>query len=294
MDIIIPDYRSQMVKCLHCNSQMAKGATRQQHHLDSKCRPYQAYVARDQAVSEPQKKLTQVSIAPTVKLPDNHIALLHRTAAMSVYMTNLPFTHFENPYVSAHEKAFYPQYTPPSHNLLAGPLLDEAYNIVKAEVDNKLLARDLNFFTDETGNIRKERVINFCCHVPPSATSTGGGFHIKAETGVAETMDAKTQALWLYQQFIDTTKGELGRVNCLTTDTCGVMRSVARELAGMPGMDHVFFTLCDSHGLQLLLGDILELSLFKRIIKGAQWIVTSFLNSHKELSILWKFMEEVS
>lgn len=213
---------------------------------------------------------------------------------MSVYMTNLPFSHYKNSYVSAHEKAFFPQYVPPSHTLFAGPLLDKTYNIVKAKVDKQLLAQDLNFFTDKTANIWKEQVINFCCHAPPFATSRGRGFHIKAKAAVAETMDAKIQAYWLYQRFIDTTNSELARVNCLTTDTCGVMRSVARELAGFPSMDHVFFTLCDSHGFQLLLGDIVEKPFIKRIIKDAQWIVTSFFNSHKELSILWRFIEEVS
>ena len=60
-----------MVQIFHCNSQTAKGALRQQSHLDSDCRLYETQVARNQAVSEPEKNFIQVSIAPTARLSDN-------------------------------------------------------------------------------------------------------------------------------------------------------------------------------------------------------------------------------
>ncbi len=86
-------------------------------------------------------------------------------------------------------------YKSPNRKLLAGKLLDEAYETVKIKVNQMLNScNHLSFFTDETVNIRKERIINLCCHVPSSATSNGGGFHLKAMTGVAEKMSAAVQA----------------------------------------------------------------------------------------------------
>lgn len=56
----------------------------------------------------------------------------------------------------------------------------------------------LNFFSDESANIKKERVINLCVYAPKTTTCTGEGFHLKVEAGVAETMDARTQTLWIH------------------------------------------------------------------------------------------------
>lgn len=128
------------------------------------------------------------------------IALANRTAAMAVYMTNLPFNHYENPYVLAHQQALHPRYKPPNRRAMAGILLKEAYNDAKRKLDAQLdVCNHLNFFTDEIANICKQCVINLCCHVPPTSTTTGGGFHIKAETGVTRTMTAKVQANWVTQ-----------------------------------------------------------------------------------------------
>lgn len=146
---------------------------------------------------------------------------------------------------------------------MSGPLLDEAYITVKKKVDAQLdVCNHLNFFTDETANIRKERVINLCCHVPSTATSNGGGFHLKAETGVARTMTAKVQAEWIVKGCKEATHNQTWRINCLGTDTCSTMRSMWTEVTNHPNMAHIFTVPCDSHSLQLRLGDILEKSFF--------------------------------
>lgn len=114
---------------------------------------------------------------------------------MAVYMTNLPFNHYENTYVQEHELALYPAYKGPNRKQMSRPLLDEAYTTVKRKVDAQLdICNYLNFCTDKTTNIRKERVINLCYHIPPTATFNEGRFHLKAETEVARTITAKIQA----------------------------------------------------------------------------------------------------
>ena len=286
--------KTPMVQCIHCQKQMAKGTTRQQEHLDFRCTSYKvhmmAYIAQQE--EEGQKPHIQSTLIARHVLPAEQVLRLHRTAAMACYMTNLPFSHWENPYVREHERQLHAGYVPPSHSQLAGPLLEWAYGNVKEKVDSILRAPDLNFFTDETTNVRKERVINFCCHVPKTATSTGGGFHLKADVGIARVMDGEVQARWLHEQLVSVTGGELWRVNSVATDTCDTMRKVARLLAKLPGMQHVFFVGCDSHGLQLLLKDILKKPFIAKALKKAQRIAVSFLASPKELSILWDYMEQ--
>ena len=103
------------------------------------------------------------------------ITYTYRAAAMSIYMTNLPFNHFGNSYVIVHHQALNPGYKPPHYKLVEGKLLNEAYETVGFKVIQELNAYNyLRFFTDETTNIRRERVIDFCCHVyslSPSITN---------------------------------------------------------------------------------------------------------------------------
>ena len=283
-----------MVECIHCQKQMAKGTSRQQQHLDFNCMRYKIHMASTIAKQEEEGEKPHIQSTLTARhvCPPEQVLRLHRTAAMACYMTNLPFSHWENPYVRDHERQLHPNYTPPTHTQLAGSLLEWAYGHVKEKVDKQLRASDLNFFTDETTNIRKERVINFCCHVPKTSTSRGGGFHLKADVAIARTMDGEIQAQWLYEQLISATGGELWRVNSIATDTCDTMRRAARFLIKLPGLQHVFHVLCDSHGLQLLLGDIIEKPFITKVWKRAQRIAVAFLSSPKELAILWEYMEQ--
>jgi hypothetical protein len=149
---------------------------------------------------EQKKDSTKISVQSLIislirPLNQAQVVHAHRAAAMSVYMTNLSFNHFENSYVIAHHQALNSSYTSSNRKLVKDKLLDEIYETIKIKVDQQLNAcKYLSFFTDETVNIRKERVINLCCHVPSSATSNERDFHLKAMIEVAEKMSAAVQA----------------------------------------------------------------------------------------------------
>lgn len=116
--------RKKQVQCAHCGKKAAKRTTRQQKHLDS-CTAYQN---RPQNGPIPLPSLSQATLLSNMRpLSTSMTASLHWTAAMAVYMSNLPFNHYENPYVQAHEHTLHPNYAPPSHTALSGPLLEEAY-----------------------------------------------------------------------------------------------------------------------------------------------------------------------
>lgn len=294
-DFIDETKREPQHRCIHCNYTASKHVDRGLQHL-TKCEEYMKHKQNKSDDTKPSTDLKQLSIVSSVR-PLSQIQILHanRTAAMAVYMTNLPFNHYENDYILLYQQALHPGYKPPNRKAIAGPLLEDAYQNVKKKVHDQLdVCAYLNFFTDETANIRKEKLINLCCHAPQSSTSTGGGFHIKAETGIARIMTAKVQAEWVVKGCKEATNNQLWRINYIGTDTCSTMRSMWEEISKIPETSHVFTVPCDSHSLQLLMGDILKRPFFDDIIQKCQTIVTAFRASHKELAILWEFQMRVS
>lgn len=79
---------------------------------------------------------------------------------------------------------------------------------------------------------------------------------------------------------------QLKRVNCIATDICAIMKLMWSLIEQHPKMKHVFFVFCDSHGLQLLLGDVVKFFFFAKTIRQAQLIVTSFRVFNKEMAKL--------
>ncbi len=186
--IIVPGRALTTVRCRHCQYVLTMKATRQQAHLN-KCT---AYINRSFNLfsSSVQTKLS----SQIRSLPSSTIKTLNRTTAMTVYMLNLSFNHYENSYVRAHEHVFHTQCTSSLHLIMTEVLLNEIYQMMKTKIDSMLMSHYLNFFSDESINIRKKRVINLCMHVSKTATSNEEEFHLRIEVDVTEIMNAKTQA----------------------------------------------------------------------------------------------------
>jgi hypothetical protein len=69
------------------------------------------------------------------------------------------------------------------------------------------------------------------------------------------------------------------------------MRKVHDILQSTSELKHVFFTLCDSHGLQLLIKDILQLPWFADVIKSISKIAGSFKKARLQLAILREYQK---
>ena len=82
------------------------------------------------------------------------------------------------------------------------------------------------------------------------------------------------------------------RINSITTNTCATQKKAARILASRQEFQKVFFVPCDSHGLQLLIKNIVELPWFNAILKKAQSIVTAFTSALKQLGLLRNCMRD--
>jgi hypothetical protein len=78
----------------------------------------------------------------------------------------------------------------PQHKEIAGPLLDLQYKLTTSKVDAILDAEPcLNFVTDESSNIRRQRVQNLCIN-----TASYGAFYIRSETLGAGTLNGEWNA----------------------------------------------------------------------------------------------------
>lgn len=76
------------------------------------------------------------------------------------------------------------------------------------------------------------------------------------------------------------------RINSVGTDTCNTMRDTWNRMTRDPRAKHVFFIPCDSHGLKLLMKDIIETTWFSDRFQSAQNVVTHFNKSPKQLTLL--------
>lgn len=81
-------------------------------------------------------------------------------------------------------------------------------------------------------------------------------------------------------------------MSSLSTDTCATMQSTWTGLAKHPSLSHSFFVPCDSHGLQLLIKDLLESAPFSDTITKAQTIVSAFRCAKKQYTILREKQEK--
>jgi hypothetical protein len=180
VDVVIESKKLSQHKCNHCNHQSSKNAARDQQHLKI-CDAFKRDQAQKKEMKTDQKSVQLLITSLFRSLISAQIAHAYRAIAMSVYMTNLSFNHFENVYVIAHHQALSSSYKSSYRKLLTDKLLNEIYDIVKFKVNQMSKSCNyLNFYIDETINIRKERVMNLCCHV-----FNERDFHLKASIEIA-------------------------------------------------------------------------------------------------------------
>ena len=151
----------------------------------------------------------------------------------------------------------------------------------------------MNFYTDESNNIRKERVINFIVYAPRGCGTDGGAFYLHSEINGSKTMDADTQLAYVIRRATIALDGQLFRMNSLSTDMYSTMRSLWKKLRASKELRHVFCSPCNSHGIQLFLKDILQLPWFKTVLSRVQQVVRAFRAAHKEYNLLREFQMDV-
>lgn len=112
-------------------------------------------------------------------------------------------------------------------------------------------------------------------------------------------MTAEATCTLVLNLLMELFKGNLSLLNAFSTDTCNQMRATWKGLSLIPEFQHCFFIPCNSHGLQLLIKDLLVEKKAKRgqlaiiptaiqtFFKKAYRIVVAFRKALLQLAILW-------
>jgi hypothetical protein len=169
---------------------------------------------------------------------------------------------------------------------MVGTLLPKLYDIHKAHVREVIHQEEfINLVMDESTDVAHNRIINLCV-----ATSKGAFYWETRDSGSnAQTAEFLTN--WLVERVDALMGGDWSRINSISTDTCNTMRAVWQNLRCLPSRKHIFCIPCDSHGLQLLIKDILSISPYDRLVEKAETIASWFHRSHLQLKILQDHQE---
>jgi hypothetical protein len=185
---------------------------------------------------------------------------------------------------------FVPHYNPPDRRTIADSILTECYENLQTKVNTRLAKEQhINVVFDETSNVRNQRILNI------SFNTKSGSYYYRSDDMKDKTLDATTTANWVFSKLQEFLSPELdwSRINSFATDTCNTMKAVWRVLSAKPELQHAFFIPCDSHGIQLVIKDILQLPSIQHTFTSAANIVTHFRNSPKQYAILRSKQTEI-
>src|SRR5438552_76135 len=261
--------------CKHCSQSYAKNQTCFAKYL-KKCTAFQKTISKESqhtsAFSNAMNaRTTSQSEINFPRLTAKQKLELDIKAAMWCFMGNHAFTMFENPFGKSFLQSLNPAYIPPSRHAIPGRLLDAVYSQVRTQTDELIASLPhINVITDESTNINKARICNISIH------SEHGSTHYLSEDILAKRMTTSAAAEWLRNHLLTLSNGDLSRLNSLGTDTCKVMLNMCLQLQQYDDLKHCFFIPCDSHGIQLLIKDLLQIPRFQEVLKQAQTVVKAF------------------
>jgi hypothetical protein len=208
--------------------------------------------------------------------------LIDLSMAAICYVEAVPFSLFESDIVKTALSRLHPAYKLPTRKSIAGPLLEESYDKLQSKVRKIITGLQLlNIITDESTNINNARIANI------SLQSLYGSFHYISEDVGTKQLTAENTAAWLRTHLEVLSEENWQRINSITTDTCSTMLSMWTKLRKAPELKHVFCIPCDSHGIQLLVKDMLtDIPQFKLLYDQAQAIAKAFKLSPLQYSRL--------
>jgi Protein of unknown function (DUF 659)/hAT family C-terminal dimerisation region len=257
--------------------------------------------ARERQGLPPLRQATLTNVAakrPVVPLTTEAHESLLKKAGYVVYVGARPFSLWEDYAMGDFLDELNPAFKPPGRKLVGGRLLTTCYNeTFKGVLEAIKLSDFINISTDESSTSMKDRVINYSI-----VTSTGKSFCMKLEEVPTGTSSAERQADWLNRAIDILETGfqkeygqhaKLPRLNSVATDTCSTMRCLWRILSTKPRFKSSFFVPCDSHGLQLLIKDIISLPLFVDTMTLCNHIVGHFRSAHKQLALVRSLQKEI-
>ncbi|CRG84903.1 similar to zinc finger, BED-type containing 4 [Talaromyces islandicus] len=203
---------------------------------------------------------------------------------MAIFTGARSFATFDSEELRLLLGALDPEYHIPGVDKIVDSILPRCYVRVKDEAYQRIAKCPfLNVSIDESTDIRNRRVLNI------SVSDSTRSYFIGLRDLAGEATTAENLAEWVISELRDLACGDFSRINSITTDTCSTMHSLWRILASRQETKDVFFLGSDSHGLQLLIKDIISLPSVSKVFKSAQAIVAHFNNAPMQLAILRYF-----
>src|SRR5579859_5673762 len=260
-------------------------------HLQTKCKDHYAYIktigsslSAFMVRKEPNQTMLQVS-----RISSETKAQLDLMFTSVCYVDGASLSLYES---STMKEALYclnPAYKPPSHKTVTGPLLDIAYSNLKLCVDKAIRAEPwLNVVMDESSNINNVRICNISVH------TSLGSFHWLSEDIGARQATSVNIAIWLQNHLQNLSNNDVSRINSIAIDIYATMLKTWEILHGFPDLKHIFCIPCDSHGVQLIVKDILTcIPEFKELLEKAQTIAKAFKNASLQYACLRQLQVEI-
>ncbi|CAB5095217.1 unnamed protein product [Rhizophagus irregularis] len=185
--------------------------------------------------------------------------------AQALFSAGVPFAFVENPLVIQFFKCLQPSFKLPNRRKLAGDLLNDVYDEVKLQTDEQISkAKTLCMVSDGWSNINRESVQNFiiCTPKPVFFNATFSGEESHTGEWISNEIIQQMEAIGV-QKF-----------SAVITDTASVMKSAWRRIEEK--YSNVVCLGCNSHVINLLIGDILKIDEIKTIVENSKMIVKYF------------------
>jgi hypothetical protein len=277
--IKIPN-KSDLAECKHCGKTRAWNVTQFQAKHLLECSPYLQFKRTTQAQS-------QSSLKKHFKSEEMDLKELY---ALAIFTSTANFSQHDTPEWKQFFKRI--KFEPPNRRELVSKYLPLHYERIKHTV-SKLAAncKSIQIISDGSANIAKTRVENISFMLGDisfywQSTAIGA---IKAGA------DWTVKHVWDAAKVI--TSNCLPKFTVFSSDTCSTQRSTWTKLHEVQDLAHVHSVPCNSHGLQLVMSDLLwpkldandvpittQIGIF--FANGPNKIYSFFSGAHKQLAIL--------
>ncbi|CAB4425641.1 unnamed protein product [Rhizophagus irregularis] len=262
------------VQCNYCPKVFDRAVSlRMQNHLDKEC-----LGAPDNAKSKQNVNSQIENFADCISKEEQKD--LEFLLAQALFSAGIPFVFVNNPLVIQFFKYFWLFFKLPNRKKLADDLLDDIYEMVKLQTDEQISkAKILCMVSDGWSNINHESVQNFivCTPKPIFFNATFSGEESHMGKWVANEIIQQMEAIGVH------------KFSAVITDIASVMKSAWRRI------EEKYFNVvclgCNSHIINLLIGDVLKINEVKTIVDNAKMIVNYF-KSHMQVAAKLKPLEQ--
>ena len=157
--------------------------------------------------------------------------------------------------------------------------MDQVYEKIKHDTRQQFEGKQLSLVIDESTDISQNRLLNTSIVLLDSQSYTWDT--VEAEEGAQTTERILEEVVDIATNI---TYGQLEQIVSLSTDTCETMQCLWSKANKDTRTKHWITAPCDSHGIQLLIKDILMIKPIEQFWKTAIGVIGAFKSAISPLS----------